>query len=235
MTSKELVKRYVLFLLGLSFTALGISVVTKASLGTSPISAIPYALSLIIPQLSLGNWTIIFSLLLIVLQLILLRKDANKIELLLQIGVSFVFGYFIDFFTLCLKTFSPEAYGIKMVSLFLGCSIIAIGVYLQLTANVVMLPGDAFVCTLSKVLKKEYGGTRVCSDISMTVIAAILCLVFLKELSGVREGTIVAALIVGNIVKLITKKLDKLTCLLLPENKVEKQQAFEIPSQSMSN
>ena len=79
-----------------------------------------------------------------------------------------------------------------------------------------MLPGDAFVRPVAKVAGKEYGNIRVISDISMTVIAGIVCFVFLHKLQGVREGTIIAAVITGNIVKLITEKCKPLTRLLLP-------------------
>ena len=46
--------------------------------------------------------------------------------------------------------------------------------YFQLLAEVVMLPGDAFVRAIAKVAKKEFGKVRTISDISMTVIAAFL-------------------------------------------------------------
>ena len=64
-------KRYILFLIGLFVNALGVSLVTKASLGTSPISSIPYVLSLNFP-FTLGNFTIVFSILLIILQILIL-------------------------------------------------------------------------------------------------------------------------------------------------------------------
>ena len=79
-------KRYILFLIGLFVNALGVSLVTKASLGTSPISSIPYVLSLNFP-FTLGNFTIVFSILLIVLQILILRKNF-KLENILQIPVS---------------------------------------------------------------------------------------------------------------------------------------------------
>ena len=84
-----------------------------------------------------------------------------------------------------------------------------------LVADVVMLPGDAFVRAIAKVAGKEYGGVRVISDVTMSVTAGISCFLFLHKLSGVREGTILAALITGNIVKLFTKKFNRLTALLL--------------------
>ena len=104
-------KRYLSFLVGLFVNALGVSLITKASLGTSPISSIPYVLSLNFP-LTLGNFTILFSLLLIVLQLIILRKDF-KPEHILQIPVSIAFGYFIDLTMYLFFWVNPQNYLVK--------------------------------------------------------------------------------------------------------------------------
>lgn len=205
-----------MFLIGLTFNAFGVAFITKASLGTSPIAAIPYSLSLIVPSLSLGNWVVIFNILLIVMQLILLKKDANKIELLMQVGIALVFGYCIDLSLLCIRSFFPATYVVKLISLLAGCIIISLGAYLQVIADVVMLPGDAFVRAIAKVVRRQYGGVRVICDISMSAIAAALCLIFLRELLGVREGTIITAFIVGNIIKLFSKLLLPLKNRLLP-------------------
>ena len=70
----EKVKRYLVFLVGLFVNSLGVSLITRADLGTSPISSIPYVLSLNF-SVTLGEFTIAFSLLLIVLQLLILRKN----------------------------------------------------------------------------------------------------------------------------------------------------------------
>jgi len=219
-----MLKRYIIFFIGLLLNSFGVAFVTKSTLGTSPIAAIPYSLSLIIPRLSLGNWIIIFNLLLIIIQTVLLRRDAKQIELILQVGISFVFGYFIDFSIMCLQRFQPEMYGFKILFLLTGCVILAFGAYLEVIADVVMLPRDAFVRTIAKLLHKEYGGVRIVSDVSMTVIAGALCLIFLHKLSGVREGTIIAALITGNIVKIFVKSLNSLTRYLLLEKKSAKRE-----------
>lgn len=212
-----LFKRYLIFFIGLLFNSFGVGLVTKSLLGTSPIAAIPYSLSLIIPKFSLGEWTIFFSFLLIAVQIVLLKKDANKLEIFLQIIISLIFGYFIDFSMWCLKAYMPNAYFAKLLSLLAGCCVIAFGAYLEVIADVVMLPGDAFVRAIARVTNREYGGVRIVSDTSMTVIAGILCFVFLHKLEGVREGTIIAALITGNIVKLFTRQLKSFTLILLPE------------------
>ncbi len=96
----EKIKRYIIFLIGLFINSFGVSFITKADLGTSPISSIPYVLSLNFP-FTLGEFTIFFSLLLIFLQLIILQKNF-KLEHFLQIPVSIIFGYFIDLTTFML-------------------------------------------------------------------------------------------------------------------------------------
>lgn len=73
MSKAELVRRYVLFLFGLFVNSLGIALTTRANLGTSPITSVPYVLSIRFP-LSLGMFTLFFSLLLIAIQLIILGK-----------------------------------------------------------------------------------------------------------------------------------------------------------------
>ena len=79
MSMVEKAKRYLVFLFGLFISSLGVSMITKADLGTSPISAIPYVLSLNFPW-TLGGFTVVFSLVLILLQLIILRKNFMRRE-----------------------------------------------------------------------------------------------------------------------------------------------------------
>lgn len=201
----EKLKRYLIFLVGLFVNSLGVSLITKANLGTSPISSIPYVLSLNFP-FTLGNFTIFFSIFLIVLQLIILRKNF-KLEHILQIPVSIIFGYFIDLTMILFSWVNPEAYIMKIVYLLIGCLILGAGVYMEVLADVVMLPGESFVRAIVLTWKTNFGTTKICFDVSMSVIAAVLSFVFAGRLDGVREGTVIAALLVGFIARLIGKKL----------------------------
>ena len=208
-------KRYVIFLIGLFVNSLGVSLITKASLGTSPISSIPYVLSLSFP-FTLGNFTIFFSIFLILLQLLILRKNF-KLEHVLQIPVSIVFGYFIDLTMLLFAWVNPQAYIMKIIYLLIGCLILGFGVYMEVLADVVMLPGESFVRAIVLTWKTNFGTTKVCFDVSMSVIAAILSFVFTGRLNGVREGTIIAALLVGFIARVLGKKLAFVKPILFPE------------------
>jgi len=209
-------KRYLLFLVGLFVSSLGVSLVTKANLGTSPISSIPYVLSLNFP-FTLGNFTIIFSLFLIALQVLILRKNF-KAEYILQIPVSIAFGYFIDFTMYIFFWVNPQNYLIKIVTLLIGCIILGFGVYIEVIADVVMLPGESFVRAIVQTWNTNFGTTKIVFDCSMTIIAGILSFVFSVKLNGVREGTVIAALLVGFIARLFGKHLEFVKPFLFPED-----------------
>ncbi len=213
----EKLKRYIIFLIGLFINSLGVSLITKTDLGTSPISSIPYVLSLNFPM-TLGQFTILFSILLIVIQLFILRKNF-KAEHLLQIPISILFGYFIDLTMVLLTFVHPQAYGFKIVYLLIGCVILGFGVYMEVLANVAMLPGESFVRAVSTTWNTNFGNTKVAFDVSLTVIAAILSFLFAKRLDGVREGTIIAALLVGFIARLFGRYLAFLNPILFPAQK----------------
>ena len=189
--------------------------ITKASLGTSPISSIPYVLSLNFP-FTLGNFTIIFSIFLILLQILILRKNFELANIL-QIPVSIAFGYFIDWTMLLFGWLNPETYPEKVIALLIGCMVLGFGVYLEVLANVVMLPGESFVRAIVQTWNTNFGTTKVIFDTSMAVIAAVLSFVFSGQLDGVREGTIIAALLVGFIAKMLGKKLEFIKPMLFAE------------------
>ena len=172
MTRKELIKRYFVFFIGLLLTSFGVAFVTKASLGTSPIAAIPYSLSLVLPQLSMGTWVVLFNLLLVVIQCLIERKNAVKFQVLFEVIIAFLFGYGVDLSMLCLQFLSPEHYVAKLISLVIGSGILAFGAFLEVTANVTMLPGDAFVNAIARPLHKEFGGVRTVSDLTMVILDA---------------------------------------------------------------
>lgn len=212
----EKLKRYIVFLIGLFINSLGVSLITKADLGTSPISSIPYVLSLNFP-FTLGQFTIAFSLLLILIQLVILRRNF-KAEHLLQIPISILFGYFIDLTMVILFFVDPQTYLSSVIHLLIGCVILGFGVYTEVLADVAMLPGESFVRAVSSTWKTEFGSTKVAFDVSLTVIAAVLSLIFSHRLDGVREGTIIAALLVGFIARLFGRRLAFLGSLLFRTN-----------------
>ena len=214
MTDKtELIKRYIFLLAGLFVNGLGVSFITKAGLGTSPITSIPYTLSLGFTP-TVGMFTLVFNIFLIILQVILLRRNF-QLQNLLQLPIIALFSFFIDLTMSLLGFMQPETYAMKVVSLIAGCLILGFGVFMEMVANVAMLPGEATVRAVSDVFSTDFGKTKIAFDSSMTVIAAILSFIMFRHLDGVREGTIVAAILVGFIARLFKKYIGGIEKILI--------------------
>ena len=214
MTDKtELIKRYIFLLAGLFVNGLGVSFITKAGLGTSPITSIPYTLSLGFTP-TVGMFTFVFNIFLVILQVILLRRNF-QLQNLLQLPIIALFSFFIDLTMSLLGFMQPETYAMKVVSLIVGCLILGFGVFMEMAANVAMLPGEATVRAVSDVFSTDFGKTKIAFDSSMTIIAAILSFIMFKHLDGVREGTIVAAILVGFIARLFKKYIGGIEKILI--------------------
>ena len=214
MTDKaELIKRYIFLLAGLFVNGLGVSFITKAGLGTSPITSIPYTLSLGFTP-TVGMFTLVFNIFLVILQVILLRRNF-QLQNLLQLPIIALFSFFIDLTMSLLGFIQPETYLLKVISLVIGCLILGFGVFMEMVANVAMFPGEATVRAVSDVFSTDFGKTKIAFDSSMTVIAAILSFIMFRHLDGVREGTIVAAILVGFIARIFKKYIGGIEKILI--------------------
>ena len=164
------------------------------------------------PKLTLGNFTILICMLLIASQILILRNKGSLFDIILQIPISFLFGYVIDFSMWILLNFSPQTYILKLISLLIGSIIISFGAYFEVVGDVTMLPADGLSRAISIITNIEFGTIKFIADSSQAIIALILGIIFLHELAGVREGTIIGALLIGNMVKYIGRiwKLERI-------------------------
>lgn len=214
-SKKETAKRYILLIISLFFSALGVAVTKHGELGVSPISSVANILSYKITALSLGTWLIIWNCILILGQILILRKKFRPIQLL-QIPVSFLFGWFTDFGSWCIAPVPTDNYFVRLALVIAGVIILGFGISLSVIANVVMNSGEAFVKALSDTVNGNFGNVKICFDISCVILSILLSLVFFGgKILGTREGTVIAAVCTGIVVKFCTARLSKpLTKLL---------------------
>ena len=198
------VKRYLMFLLGVLVCATGIAFITRAALGTSPISSTPFVLSLITPP-SMGVYTFLFNMLFLVGEAVLLKRFTWK--QVLQIAATFIFSLCIDGALALIPTQLHGPLPMKLLYLAIGCPVMALGISLEIFGGVIMLPGEGFVKALAEKLRVEFGNMKVIFDSSLTSIAAVIALLAFGRLNGVGFGTLVSALLVGQIVKFYTRRL----------------------------
>ena len=144
MSKKEIIKRYVLFIISLFFAALGVAITKRGELGVSPISSVANVLSCKFSALSIGTWLIIWNCVLIVGQVIILRRKFQLIQLL-QVPLSFLFGYFTDFGMWCVSFIPVNVYPVKLIMVVAGVAVLALGISLAVIADVIMNSGEAFV------------------------------------------------------------------------------------------
>ena len=198
MSRNEALRRFAIFTTGVLVCAVGIAFITRAGLGTSPISSLPFVLSLITP-VSMGVYTLSFNLFFLLCEGLLIGKFTAAQAL--QVPVTVLFSLCVD----GALALIPSQYGgpwlHSAVFLVVGCAIMSLGVYLEVLADIIMLPGEAFVRALSKRLGKGFGNVKVCFDSCLTVIAAAVALWAFGHLNGVGIGTVCSALAVGQLVK----------------------------------
>ncbi|MCM1246315.1 MAG: DUF6198 family protein [Roseburia sp.] len=202
---KNIIKNYTLFLIGLFIASLGVALSTKAGLGTSPVSCIPYSISLLSSALSFGGWLNIFSMIQIAIQLLLLKKNCNAVEIIIQIIIAFVYGYLTNFSCFLIHNLVVNTYPEQIIWLLISCLVLGLGIWIQLKGQVAMLPGEAMNRAISMVTGKKYENVKIFFDILYILISALIGIYLLGGLKGVREGSIISALLIGNIIKLYHK------------------------------
>ena len=209
MRKQELFKRYLLFIISLFFSALGVAVTKHGELGVSPISSVANVMSYQFPALSLGTWLIVWNCVLILGQILLLRRNFQLIQLL-QIPLSFLFGYFTDFGMWCVSAIPVHTYAARIVMILAGVTILGFGVSLSVIANVIMNSGEAFVKAVADITGGNFGNIKVGFDVSCVLLALVLSLLFFDfTIVGTREGTVISALCTGLVVKFFQKHLQQ--------------------------
>lgn len=201
----NLSKRSITFLFGLFVMSMAVALSVKANLGVSPISCIPYIFSVKYP-LTMGQTTIIFNVFLILLQILLLRKNYQLFQLI-QLPVVIIFGFFTDFSLSLVSDLEVTGYFWQMLLCLFSCALLAFGVFLEVKASITYLAGEGVAMALVKVFKLEFGKAKIGTDSSMVIVGALCSFLFYTKLMGAREGTIIAALLVGFIVRFYNKHI----------------------------
>ena len=207
MSKSEIAKRYILFIISLFFSALGVAFTKHGELGVSPISSVANVMSYKFPSLSLGTWLIIWNCMLIVGQIFILRRKFQLIQLL-QIPLSFVFGWFTDFGMWLMSFIPANSYLVRIIMVVIGILVLGFGISLSVIADVIMNSGEAFVKAVSDTLDKDFGNVKIAFDVFYVIIAIALSLLFFDfTVVGTREGTIISALFTGIVVKFFCSSL----------------------------
>ncbi len=222
----EWLRRYASFVVILFVIAFGTSLSIRANLGSSPISAPPYILSLIPGmRFTMGQLTIFMHVFFILTQIVLLRKDFEKRQYT-QILVSFLFGFYTDLtmwmtgFLQIPETLNPLiGYPLRFVELLTGGAILAYGIACEVRCDSLMLAGEGFPLAISKFLKRDFGKVKMCTDTSLVCVGTAFMLVFFGgwDWKMVGAGTLVSMFYVGYMVRVFTPRIAWLDSIFIPK------------------
>ena len=198
-----------MFVAALFVMSLGIALVTRGNLGTTPISSLPLVSSYA-SNLTFGETTFLINLLFVVAQWLLLRRSINKVLLLAQIPITFAFSYFIDTSMKFTEFLSSDVYWKCLAVSMLGNVVLGLGVALEVFSGAAALPGEGLVLAVSTVLHKPFSSVKIANDVILVLLALLLSYCVFHGKRGLREGTVISALCVGVCVKLWLSGLTKL-------------------------
>ena len=202
----QLAARLGIYCLGLLVLAFGIALSVNSKLGVSPVSSLPYVVSQIVNTISLGTCTIIVYAVYILLQMILNGRKFQP-ALLLQLVFSTIFGYFVDGAKYVLGDFMIPTYFGQLAMLAMSILLIGLALVLYIEVDLAPMPAEGLVGCIAGKLKKPFSNMKTLFDCTSVLVAAVLSLVFLGKLAGIREGTVITAILAGRMMGLIRKWL----------------------------
>ena len=201
---KHLKVRIPMYFIGLFVMTIGIALSVKSNLGVSPVSSIPYTMTCVW-GIEMGKATILFHIVLVLIQILLLRKKFKPVQLL-QVVIGVVFGYFTTFCNYMVSFLpTPENLGIRIIMVLASTVFVAFGIFLYLPADLIPLAGEGCMQAVSSVTHIEFSKVKIGFDCTMVLVSAITCLTVLHNLGSVGAGTIIAAILVGTLVGIINR------------------------------
>lgn len=204
-----IIKHFACLIFGIGLMSASVALSKIALLGTSPISSIPNVLSEL-TSLTIGQWTILFMIILIGLEWVALRKDFGW-QNVIQIIPSLFFGVMIDWFVKFFSFIKLPNYGAQLMLTLISILLLAFGVYFEVNSRTLTMAGEGISVAFALAKKTPFTQMKVRVDLTMVIVALVLSLVFTHQLIGIREGTVLSALLAGRIVGLIEAHFPKMT------------------------
>ena len=193
-----------MYFIGLFVMIIGIALSVKSNLGVSPVSSIPYTITCVW-GIEMGKATILFHIVLVLIQILVLRKNFKPVQLL-QVLIGVVFGYFTTFCNYMVSFLpTPDNLGIRILMVLASSVFVAVGIFLYLPADLIPLAGEGCMQAVSTVTHIEFAKVKIGFDCTMVLVSAVTCLTILHSLGSVGIGTIIAAVLVGTLVGIINR------------------------------
>lgn len=199
-----MLKRILIFALGLTSLSLGIALITNAHLGTSSISSFAYVLSMG-TGLTMGLFVFLTNVFFFCVQTAI---DPTQVLLkaVKQLPICALFGLVIDVamkLTTGLSAVAAGSWFAGAAMVLCGCVFVGFGISGMVFSRLAYLPPEGAVLAVMKRWGGSFGTLRLGVDVFIVISAVLASLLFFGEIRGLREGTVAAALISGPTAKFL--------------------------------
>ena len=201
----QFIKRLVVYLIGVYFTAVAIAISKMTPLGISPNSSLPNEISLILDA-NLGLVTAVVFASFVFIQWILLGKNFKVINFI-QVLLSIIYGFFVNSAVALVNRVLPpcDTYLLQIIYTLVSAVLLGAAVKVYLAPKVMALPAEGLAQAVAQRFKIPFPTAKNVCDITIVTISVILSFAYFGTLYGIREGTIIHAILVGRSVKLADK------------------------------
>lgn len=205
----QFVWQHVMLLVSMFFMTLGVALCVRSNLGSGVISSIPMAFTLAgeaqkAPALSIGAYTNIMNVILVMAQILVLRRRFEPVQLF-QLLVGFFFGAMLDANMWLTSVFSYVELWQQVVAQLAGATILGVAVAAEIRCGSVTMPGEGIQVAVSRVSGRPFPQVKMVIDTLLVVIAVICGYCFFGSWprTVVGPGTLFAMFYVGYVVKLV--------------------------------
>ncbi len=205
--------QHILLLFSMYFMTLGVALCVRSNLGSGVISSIPMAFSLageagLAPSWTIGGYTNIMNVILVLAQVLILRKRFNAVQLF-QLLVGFIFGTLLDVNMWLTSYFSYQALYSQIIAQFVGATILGCAVALEIRCGSVTMPGEGIQVAIARVTGRPFPIIKIIVDTTLVILAVIsgYCFFGSWPWTVVGPGTLFAMFYVGYVVKLVNPHL----------------------------
>lgn len=201
--------QHLLLLGSLYLMTLGVALCIRSDFGSSVISSLPLSLSLAgaegkVPALSVGGYTIMMNFVFVLLQILILRKKFEYIQLF-QLLIGLVFGWLIDLNMFLTAGIVCDTAVSKTLVQIAGCTVMGVGIAFEVKCGSVTMPGEGLPVALSRVTGQPFPKLKIFVDTTLVVLAMASCYPFFGQWrwNVVGPGTLFAMVYVGLVVKYV--------------------------------
>lgn len=181
-------------------TSTGVLCFVRSQLGVSPVVSVPYVLSQFLP-LTQGQAVMIVFSFLVLLQWSILGR-AFRLVTFLQPIAAILFGYLNDLAYLLFPIATPQTYLGRLSLLGLGLLLFAIGISIYMKAGLFLLLVEGIQQAIVLSYNIPFSVVKTMFDLSMVGVSALLGFIFMGQIVGIREGTLLARILVGPLIHL---------------------------------